>query len=78
MKNIIKVSLLFVVCSSVFAAQNSNEKQLDLDLSSIEKQQVERLNKLYSVDDDKKPNEDVVISPMGQCEPHPFCQQLER
>ena len=78
MKNIIKVSLLCVVCSSVFAAQQSNEEQIESDLSVIQEQQVKTLNELYRVDDDSNQNEDVIISPMGNCEPHPRCQQQEK
>ncbi|WP_076416680.1 hypothetical protein [Shewanella sp. UCD-KL12] len=78
MKNIIKASLLCVVCSSVFAAQHSNEEQIESDLSVIQKFQVKKLNELYRVDGENTPNEDVIISPMGNCSPWPLCGQLEK
>lgn len=78
MKNIIKAGILCIVCSSVFAAQNSNEEKVESELSLIQKQHVAVLKKTYSVDDATPPSEDVVITPLGQCSPHPFCQQLEK
>ncbi|NRB23895.1 hypothetical protein [Shewanella sp.] len=67
MKNkMLNTVLLFAVCGSVsvYAAQSYIDDNYD----------VAPINVNAAIDN----NDDVIIIPMGQCTPMPYCQQLER
>ncbi|MBE7216672.1 hypothetical protein MK852_22015 [Shewanella benthica] len=69
--NLVNAALLCVVCGSVYAAQ----LQIDDDFSVIKEVTVETSGQQLN---SNVGNDDVIIVPMGQCTPMPFCQQQEQ
>ncbi|MCJ8301597.1 hypothetical protein [Shewanella sp.] len=71
--------VLCIVCGSVYATQNEIDKnvinEIKLSSSDIQLNMLHGKHIPYAF---KDKNDDVIIVPMGQCEPMPFCQQLER
>ncbi|CAM3394485.1 hypothetical protein [Shewanella violacea] len=69
--NLINAALLCVVCGSVYATQH----KIDEGSTVINGPKVDVLEQKVN---SKKGNDDVIVVPMGQCEPMPFCQQQNK
>ncbi|QFU21405.1 hypothetical protein FM038_004080 [Shewanella eurypsychrophilus] len=74
--------LLFAVCGSVsvyatqsFVDDNTIKNSSEIDFNSVK---FDKEVTAIKVNFSKGESDDVIIVPMGQCSPMPFCQQLER